>query len=366
MAILRVEFDNILCFKKFEADFTYPKKLVKSNLENEFLLNYPNIRYKKVNILIGSNASGKTSLGKAILTTFLFIRDKEAKPLKDLVSNINKKANILMDCVFSDGVFFRFEAIIQPSGLVDVRYRKIKLLKNDTYESALERLPEVEFKPHTIALSEAVTGGWYFNFPSIDAGFGSIVCKVNPSYEKEFVQTLNLVLKTFDPSIIDVYKSIEAQDTYVIRFNDGRVEIVRHGYLLNELRQLSSGTKYAINIANVIFSIKKHQNGFYYVDEQFSYVNSDIEIACLNTMIELLGDGEQLFFTTHNEEIMNLPYPLHAFSFVKKEQKDNNFFVELINAAQFEKRNNVTVKNLYDNDYFDISPDVSKVFKVVA
>ena len=83
-------------------------------------------------------------------------------------------------------------------------------------------------------------------------------------------------------------------------------------------------------------------------------------------MIELLGDGEQLFFTTHNEEIMNLPYPLHSFSFLKKEQKDNNFIVELINASDFEKRNNVTVKNLYDNDYFDLSPDVSKVFKVVA
>ena len=51
MAVLKVKFDNIICFNDFEADFTYPKKLVKTPLDNEFLLNYPNIRYKKVNIL---------------------------------------------------------------------------------------------------------------------------------------------------------------------------------------------------------------------------------------------------------------------------------------------------------------------------
>lgn len=46
---------------------------------------------------------------------------------------------------------------------------------------------------------------------------------------------------------------------------------------------------------------------FYFVDEQFSYVNSDLEIACLVTMVNLLDDGEQLF-TTHDTEILSLRY----------------------------------------------------------
>ena len=206
----------------------------------------------------------------------------------------------------------------------------------------------------------------FFNFPSIEDGFNRIFCYTNNDENDDYVKTLNIVLKTFDPSIVDVYKSNEAEHTYVIKFDDGRTEIARHGYALSELRQLSSGTKYAINIAGIIHSIKKHNNGFYYIDEQFSYVNSDIEIACLNTMIELLGDGEQLFFTTHNVELMELPYPLHTFSFIKKNINNDYYEIELTNASQYEKRNNVTVKNLYDNDYFDVSPDVSKVFDLVA
>ena len=129
---------------------------------------------------------------------------------------------------------------------------------------------------------------------------------------------------------------------------------------------MSSGTKNVINIANIIYSIKKHYNGFYYVDEQFSFVNSDLEIACLTSMIECLGDGEQLFFTTHNQEVMDISLPIHSFSFLKKTKKDDNTFaIELINASSFEKRNNVSVKNLYDNDYFDVAPNTNEVFEVV-
>ena len=365
MAVLKVEFDNVLCFKKFKADFTYPKKLVTTNLDDEYLKHYPKIRYKKLNIIIGSNASGKTSLGMIIWKTFVFIRDKESKLIRDLVADKKKDATILMDCVFADGTFFRFESLMKASGETLVRYRKLKLTKDDTYDDILKRLPNDEFLPHTIALENAEIGGWNFNFPSIEDGFGVISCKVSPHQVDEFLKVLNNVLKTFDPSIVEISKSNDVEDTYVIKFDDGRVEIVRDGYALGELKQLSSGTKYAINIATVMFNIKNHENGFYYIDEQFSYVNSDIEIACLTSMVDLLGDGEQLFITSHNEELMDLPYPLHSFSFLKKEKGNDGCYVELLNASSFEKRNNVSVKNLYDNDYFDVAPDVNKVFEVI-
>ena len=90
MAVLKVKFKNILCFDDFEADFSYPKKLVNSNLENECFNNYPNIRYKKLNIVVGSNATGKTSLGKAIWKTFSFLLKKESNFLLDMIFNIEK------------------------------------------------------------------------------------------------------------------------------------------------------------------------------------------------------------------------------------------------------------------------------------
>ncbi len=363
MAILRLELDNILCFDNFKADFSYPKKLVNSTLENEYLQNYPFIRYKRVNVIVGSNASGKTSLGKAIWHTFRFLRKKEAHLIQQMVSKKTKEASILIDCVFAEGLFFRFEVIAKPNGEIDARYRPLILNKTDSYESVLLKLPDTPFQNYLQALENVVSGGWNFCFPTIEEGFDFISCKYPKNESEEFVSIFENVLKTLDPSIEKVFKSKEQEDTYIIKMSEKTIA-VKHGEKISGLNYLSSGTKYAINIAALIFSIKKHTNGFYYADEQFSYVNSDIEIACLNKMVDLLGDGEQLFLTTHNTELLSLPYPNHCFSFLKKEIINNKSVISLVDASKFEKRNNVIIKNLYDNDAFDMAPNTEKVFEI--
>lgn len=365
MALLRLELDNILCFNNFKVDFSYPKKLVNSPLEGEYLKNYPSIRYKKINIIIGTNASGKTSLGKAIWQIFLFLYNKESNGLRKIVSDSNKSAKILVDCVFANGYFFRFECIINPEGDIKARLRNVTLKKNDTYESIIRHLPSVPFNDYLDALKDFNFSDWNFCFPTIEDGFDFISCKYNGNEKEEFVNIFEKVLKTLDPSIKEVFISEEQEDTYIIKLADNKTIAVKHGEKISGLNYLSSGTKYAINIAGLIYSIKRHNNGFYYADEQFSYVNSDIEIACLTTMLELLGDGEQLFFTTHNAELMNLPLPNHSFSFFKKEMDDKGLWnTTLLNASMFERRNNVNIKNLYDNDYFDLAPDTQKVFEI--
>lgn len=367
MAVLRVKFENILCFNHFEADFTYPKKLVNSPLDGEYLKNYPNIKYKKVNIIIGANSSGKTCLGKAIWKTLRFIYSKEAEPIKNMVSNKAKDAFILIDCAFPNGSFYRFEAKIIHDGDVLVRYRMLKINSTDTYQTLLDKLDDsIEFENYVVALEKSNAGGWNFSFPSTEQGFDTIDFDYPNEEQNEFLLIYKKLLKAFDPSIEDAYVSKEQEKTIIVKFYNGATEAVTHGKFISSLDKMSSGTKNVINIANIIYSIKKHYNGFYYVDEQFSFVNSDLEIACLTSMIECLGDGEQLFFTTHNQEVMDISLPIHSFSFLKKTKEDDNTFtIELINASSFEKRNNVSVKNLYDNDYFDVAPNTNEVFEVV-
>ena len=53
-------------------NLSYPKKIVNSSIENEFLTGFTNFRYKKVNILMGANATGKTSFGKMLMNIFHF------------------------------------------------------------------------------------------------------------------------------------------------------------------------------------------------------------------------------------------------------------------------------------------------------
>lgn len=367
MAVLKVKFDNILCFNKFEADFTYPKKLVKTPLDNEYLTNYPNIRYKKVNIIIGSNSSGKTSLGKAIWKTLGFMYNKEANPVKEMVADKNKEAYLMIDIVFAEGLFERFETIIKPNGETLAKCQWVQIKKDDTYDSLVSRLNDLmPFEDYVKVLERAFICGWNISLPTNEIGFETITCDYTAQEQSDFLPICEKILKSFDPSIKEVFISTEQEKTFIVKFYNGVTEAVTHGKKINSLEKMSSGTRNAINIAGIIYAIKKHKNGFYYVDEQFSFVNSDLELACLATMIECLGDGEQLFFTTHNEEVMNISLPLHSFSFLKKEKNDKNeFAVKLLNASTFEKRNNVSVKNLYDNDYFDIAPDTSEVYGVL-
>lgn len=369
MAVLKVKFDNILCFNNFEADFSYRKKLVNTTLEGEYLTNYPNIRYRKLNIIVGANASGKTSLGKTMWKVFSFLLNKESKIITDLVSNNKKDAYILMDCVFSEGVFFRVEIKALTNGELLVKYQSLRLNTNDSYETILSKLNHDDsgFNNYLVELKNTVMGGWNFLFPSIESGFDIINCHQEKSEKKEFASVLEKVLKSFDISIDKVVPSREIEDSYIVSFkNASKPSIsITNGDKLSDIKVLSSGSKYAVNIANIIYAIKKHKNGFYFVDEQFSYVNGDLEIACLVTMVNLLDDGEQLFFTSHDTEILSLSFPNHSFNFLKKSEGENgNAVIQMINAASLEKRNNVNIKNLYDNDFFDVAPNTDLILEL--
>lgn len=93
--------------------------------------------------------------------------------------------------------------------------------------------------------------------------------------------------------------------------------IIQEGSIVNE-SILSSGTKAGLEIARIVGSILTNRNQFYYCDEKFSYVHSDIEKAFLSIMIDKLGENEQLFFTTHNMDILDLTLPKHSFIFIMK------------------------------------------------
>lgn len=365
MAVLNVKFDNVLCFDNFEANFTYPKKLVKTTLESEYLKDYPNFRYRKLNIIVGSNATGKTSLGKILWKVFVFLYKKESETIIDLVSNPNKEAYILVDCVFPEGTFFRVEIKVLPNKEILVKYQEIKLLNDDSYESVVIRLNKDEkmFRNYLSELEHISVSGWNFKFPSIESGFDKISCFYDKEERKEFAKVLYSVLKTFDCSVKSVSPSNEVENSYIVSFeNETDAIAITNGDKLSDIKVLSSGSKYAVNIADAIYAIKKHKNGFYFIDEQFSYVDPDLEIACLTTMVNLLDDGEQLFFTSHDTEILSLPFPNHSFNFLRKViNEEGNIEIKFINAASLEKRNNVNIKNLYDNDYFDVSADTSLI-----
>ena len=72
MLVLNLELDNLFGLEDFKINFSYPKKIENSSIKDEFLKDRPNFRYKKVNILLGANSTGKTSIGKAMMAILTF------------------------------------------------------------------------------------------------------------------------------------------------------------------------------------------------------------------------------------------------------------------------------------------------------
>lgn len=100
---------------------------------------------------------------------------------------------------------------------------------------------------------------------------------------------------------------------------------------------------------------------FYYCDEHFSYIHSEIEKAIFGLMMERIGNDEQLIFTTHNMEMLDLNLPKHSFTFLRKEVTEGSNKVMAIPASSILKKNTDSVRGAVDNDMFGTLPDLSKL-----
>ncbi|MDE5539712.1 MAG: hypothetical protein K2J20_04425, partial [Bacilli bacterium] len=350
-----------------------PRK-INSLIKDEFLDGIPSFRYKKVNIFIGSNASGKTSLCKAIWGVLGFLIFKEKQAIEVLLSNASLESLIEMDFVEKldeEYNFFRLKIKYSPANQgsnssIKISYNKIILKNGDTYESVckcLERIGD-SFMDYLEVLKCLDFGfGYNIILPFTEPAFNRIVFLElqNEQESEDYEKVLNAVFKTLDPSILSVKQSKESNDAYVINYQNGKIIIVQNGMTMSDIPYLSSGTKYGFNIANMICSIKNHMYGIYAIDEQFSYTTSDIEIAALSTMISLLGPAEQLFFTTHNTNILSIGLPFHSFYFMRKKLVEDKQVITVTCGSEKENRNNVSPKNLYDNDVFGTAPIVDLI-----
>ena len=367
---------NVLGFEDIHFNFSYPKKIKKNSLGAETLAGAPSFRYKKVNVIMGSNSNGKSSLGKAIWSICGFLRKKESAKIINLISDGKETMEIDIDYVINrlnakyilNRVAIRVKKDESAADGFSIRmdYSFATLRSDDTYESACANLITKAINKDYIACLGMIShdDGWFIAMPITESGFNVFSCTLKKEERHLFSEVLYKVLHTLDPNIESVSVSNETDDAYIVKYDDGKNTIVKNGDKITDIQLLSTGTKYGFIIANVLYALGKHENGLFYIDELFSYIDSDLEIAMLNTMISLLGDCEQLFFTTHNSEVLLLPFPLHTFQFLGKKNESGKIQIHSICASDVEKRNNVVVKNLYDNDYFDISPNTSDIFGI--
>ena len=154
MVILDVRMDNLYAFKNFHINLTYPKKIVDSSIEEEHLANRPNFRYKKVNVIMGVNASGKTTFGQALMKIFNFIDKKNYYFITDIVGDRKKEASFVLDMASKHNVFYRISCKISPcegekysAEDISLEIRQANILAKDSYESCAKRVDTASYEP---------------------------------------------------------------------------------------------------------------------------------------------------------------------------------------------------------------------------
>lgn len=369
MILMNLKIDNFMAFNEFDMNLSYAKKIV-GNTMTENLKDHPNFRYRKLNIIMGANASGKTSIGKILLSIFKFINEKEFITITSNINNHDKQALIEVEFVEKD-TFYRVSTKVLPispndkysSKEIYVRTQKTQILKNDTYEKVLKKLSnedDVTFSnDYTRELEKVENLSWVFEFPR-DSERNAF--SYTPHNEERYITILKNTLQALDPLITEVKKTEEPNfdNAYVIKLGDFSI-MIGDGKVILGADKLSSGTKEGISLANMYAAMNCEEYSFFYCDEKFSYIHSDIEKAFLSIMVDKLEGDRQLFFTTHDLEILDMDFPKHSFNFLRKEVYDNKCYISFINASKYIKKNSDSLKIAVLNDLLSSAPMVDKI-----
>jgi hypothetical protein len=238
------------------------------------------------------------------------------------------------------------------------------ILPNDSYERCVERLAAKQAMitdSYIKALEKVPKMTWYFQYPYAPEGK---IRALIPFNSEEYRKTLEMTLKSLDPRIIGVSKvdeAVKTNRTYIVQCPNCSA-IIRNGTVVDS-QILSSGTKDGIDIANMITSMKLNDVSFYYCDEKFANIHSEAEKAFLSVFIDLLGPDRQLFYTTHNSDILDMDLPKHSFAFMRRDELEENK-ISCIYASAYLKKNTDSLKNAVENDLFSSAPNVDQILGI--
>ena len=353
MIILNIKLNHVYGFDDFQMNFTYPRKLSVSLIGEEALAGRERFRYKKAIILMGTNATGKTSLGRALLKIFSSVKEANEAFLRDLYSG-DQPAEFLVDFVNEGHTLHRLKGSVKGED-VNLHYYSAEIGEKDSYEMAVEKLTDrtADLNGNIKELKKQVGVLEYrFAYPEIETSL-----RVSDVKKDALLKTLRAVIGTLDPTLTDISIAKDLKDSFIIRRRSKEI-IIQEGKLLNR-ELMSSGTAEGIDVAVFLASMLSNRNCFYYCDEHFSYIQSDIEKRIFGLMVERLGANEQLIFTTHNTDMLNLNLPKHTFAFMRKEIDDTDYKVTVSFASDYLKRHTDSVKCAMENDVFRSLPDAS-------
>ncbi|EPO5087897.1 hypothetical protein ACUBX1_000570 [Enterobacter hormaechei] len=407
MPFTRVKISNLYSFNETELNLSFTRQPVNSPLDYECLVSRPKFYFKRVCIISGANASGKTSFGRVLLGIQNFIDKKQL--LSSYLGyglSIDNTASFEVDFVdiktnMHNSLYLSFSK--DESGALEIKelkFASIFINKNDSCALTTKKLKKMlsEGKIHKTDKSECINSdiqgliGALEAFKLVKANYGwhyilSENTETNNKFSNIDADVLAAVLKTFDNTIESVSSLVTKKNKtnkdkkeknttgdiegYSILFsNNDKVMIDLEGDITNTNR-LSRGTFEAIRISHLLSrlvnSYKNEQktrtaySSIFFLDEKMAYTHSELEKLILTLIISKLGRFSQFFYTTHNYDVLSLDLPMHSFIFTKKEEGSTQF----VEASSICKKNDRKLLSYVKNDCFGTLPDLSLIEEIL-
>lgn len=393
MIFTKVFIDNLRGFKDTLLDLSYPRKIQNSPIEHEYLEGHENFRVKRLCIISGANASGKTSFGK-ILCEIVNIIEKGMDYIQhNSISMLDQSqvATIEVEFILQDSIFRTLKIMISD-GFYWFEYIDVKIAKSDSVEVCRKKIADAKLLDEDEKnnrstciirniddkskyfdkweclkkrLSQTENSSvWAFSFSdSFDNSDNKLILS---NENQKYKSTLLSILQTFDPSIERISSSIDDESgkvtEYTIHFSHGkfcRMDV--NGKVDSDYQSLlSMGTYQGVSVAGFIhfiltqLSFPDHKvSGTFFLDEKMAYSHTEIERAIVNLIAQKINNHSQFFYTTHNYDILTMGFALHSFVFLTKSSGDPKF----VWANEACNKNDRGVLPFVEANFFSTLPD---------
>lgn len=387
MLFLSIYCDNLYMFKDFYVDLTYNKKLSHPLAEDDVLFPESRIKVRKKLILMGGNAAGKTTFGKLLCSICNYILGRSLDIKNGSFRNIeacrfDKKREAHFTVEFAiDRKAFLLDAKFGKDGLTYESLKEKDIYKTYSIETLRDKLkkssPVAEFNVKTSAFGMGFKSYAFsqkeivrqlhtkFGFLFLFSQFMDLALS-RKSKTKMMANQLNEVLPEIDNSIEKVI-ALDSADpkiqslSYMIIFKNGETVTVPDGDVRACAPRLSQGTLETINFVTVLSEIPKRKGNVFFIDEQLVHMHTELESYLIYKAMLLAPRDMQIFFTTHNLEVFQLNLPNDDFILFYR--KSGFIYNDALYPADKMSKNDRSLRNYYENDYFGVLPDYGTLDK---
>lgn len=379
MVLLKVKCNNLYMFKDFEVDFTYERKVKHTLSQNDVLMKDSRINVRKNLIIMGGNASGKTTFGKLLCLICNYIVrgyvDKNYFRLDEVRYDHGLASSFYVE-FFLGGYVYSVDVVFENTHLKSETVKVCKLYKTYNVTTLRECLNNTkpiseyissveEDDNNDLLISHCFTTNKeeIINYIKVNTHFMFRMSSMRDDSmtkpSKTDIKMLNKILPHIDDSVksVNVMRANgEDTSTYQITFKNGASMVVPDGNLQACKDRLSHGTFEAIDFLINMYAFNKRPNLLAYVDERLAHMHSELEAYLARKMFLHRSPDSQFFFTTHNLEMFQLNIPMNSYMFFKR---NDDGFNEAIYPSTVLNKNDRNLSTYYANDYFGVLPNYS-------